>query len=262
MIADRLGRTRRRMTVLILAALGLVWGCGGLVPPELVYDLHVEPVLPEGRGDYTIDLEDSSMVFSKEGVLIKIRYLKDAELNKRFPPLYDGRHINPYTRSDIDPEKGYIPPRFTVFEVEIINLTYSKIEIDPAKAIMESSGETYRYYDPGREGAVVLGANSFTKYYKMELGTSGNEREINLERMGIIYKTVLHRGRPIFREDRQKGMLVFDPLLPENDELVLTFHDFVLSFDASGNPEETIDVEFRFEVDQGVKEVAKADGAG
>ena len=109
---------------------------------------------------------------------------------------------------------------------------------------------------------MVLGGNSFTKYYKMELGTSGNEREINLERMGIIYKTVLHRGRPIFREDRQKGMLVFDPLLPENDELVLTFHDFVLSFDASGNPEETIDVEFRFEVDQGVKEVAKADGAG
>ena len=96
----------------------------------------------------------------------------------------------------------------------------------------------------------------------MELGTSGNEREINLERMGIIYKTIFHRGRPIFREDRQKGMLVFDPLLPENDELLLTFNEFVLSFDASGNPEETIDVEFRFKVDQGVREVDAAQGAG
>ena len=262
MRADRLDRTRRWLVVLGLAALGLVWGCGGLLPPELIYDLHVDPVLPEGRGDYTIDLEDSAMVFSKEGLLIRLRHLQDDELNERFPPLYDGRHINPYTRSDLDPEKGYIPPRFTVFEVEVVNLTYSKIEFDPAKAMMESGGETFRYYDPGREGAVVLGGNSFTKYYKMELGTSGNEREINLERMGIIYKTVFHRHRPIFREDRQKGMLVFDPLQPENEELVLTFHDFVLSFDASGNPEETFDVEFHFAVDQGVVEVVKVGGAG
>ena len=262
MRAGRLDRTRWCIVVLGLAALGLAWGCGGLVPPELAYDLHVGPVLPEGRGDYTIDLEDSAMVFSKEGLLIRLRHLQDAELNERFPPLYDGRHINPYTRSDLDPEKGYIPPRFTVFEVEVINLTYSKIEFDPAKAKMESGGETYRYYDPGREGAVVLGGNSFTKYYKMELGTSGNEREINLERMGIIYKTVFHRHRPIFREDRQKGMLVFDPLQLGNEELVLTFYEFVISFDASGNPEETIDVEFRFAVDQGVLEVVKAAGAG
>jgi len=162
MRADRLDRTRWCIVVLGLAALGLAWGCGGLVPPELAYDLHVGPVLPEGRGDYTIDLEDSAMVFSKEGLLIRLRHLQDAELNERFPPLYDGRHINPYTRSDLDPEKGYIPPRFTVFEVEVINLTYSKIEFDPAKATMESGGETYRYYDPGREGAVVLGGNSFT----------------------------------------------------------------------------------------------------
>ena len=57
-------------------------------------------------------------------------------------------------------------------------------------------------------------------------------------------------------------MLVFDPLLPENDEVLLTFHEFVLSFDASGNPEETIDVEFRFAVDQGTREKARAGGAG
>ena len=261
MRADRLGHARQWIVALSVAVLGLAWGCGGLVPQDMTYDLHMQPVLPEGRGDYTIDLDDSSTVFSKEGMLIKVRYLEDQELNERFPPKYDGRHINPYTRGDIDPDKGYIPPRFTVFEVEVINQTYSKIEFDPAKATMESGGETYRYYDPGREGAVVLGANNFTKYYKMELGNSGNDREINLERMGIIYKTVFHRGRPIFREDRQKGMLVFDPLLPENDEVLLTFHDFVLSFDASGNPEETIDVEFRFDVAQGILEMAKSGGA-
>ena len=98
------------------------------------------------------------------------------------------------------------------------------------------------------------------KYYKMELGTSGNEREVNLERMGTIYKTVYHRDRPIFKEDRRVGLLVFDPLPPENDELLLKFNEFVLSFDASGNPEETIDIEFRFKVDQGVVKVAAKAG--
>ena len=254
--------SRRWIVALGVAGLGLAWGCGGLLPPELVYDLHVDPILPEGRGDYTIDLEDSAMVFSHEGLLIRVRHVQDPELNELFPPRYDGLHINPYTRAEIDSDLGYKPTRFTVFEVEIINVTYSKIEFDPAKAVMEAGGETYRYYDPGREGAVAFGGNNFTKYYKMELGTSGNEREINLERMGIIYKTIFHRGRPIFREDRQKGMLVFEPLLPENDELLLTFNEFVLSFDASGKPEETIDVEFRFKVDQGVREVDAAQGAG
>ena len=100
----------RYAALLGVVALGLVWSCGGLVPPQLEYDLHVMPVLPEGRGDYTIDPDDSSMVFSKEGILIKIRHLSDPELNERFPPLYDGRHVNPYIRGEIDPEKGYTPP--------------------------------------------------------------------------------------------------------------------------------------------------------
>ena len=61
--------SRRLIVALGVAGLGLAWGCGGLLPPELVYDLHVDPILPEGRGDYSIDLEDSAMVFSHEGLL-------------------------------------------------------------------------------------------------------------------------------------------------------------------------------------------------
>lgn len=247
---------------LSLLAFAAAWGCAGLIPPELKYDVHMAPVLPEGRGDFTLDLEDSSTVFSKEGLLIRVRHLTDGELNERYPPLFDGRHVNPYTREEKDPERGYILPRFTVFQVTVANNTYAKVELDPAKAVMISAGEAYRYYDPGREGAVVLGGNSFTKYYKMELGTSGNEREINLERMGIIYKTVYHRDRPLFRGDTRTGLLVFDPLPEENDELLLRVEGFVLSFDASGNPEETIDVEFRFQVGQGVVKAAAQKEAG
>jgi len=259
---DWLARTSRCVAILSLAAFGLMWGCTSLVPPELKYNVYMGPILPEGRGDFYIDLEDSSTVFSKEGLLIRVRHLTDDELNERFPPLYDGRHINPYTYEAKDPEKGYIPPRFTVFEVEVINNTYAKVELDPAHILMISGGETFRYYDPGREGAVVEGGNSFNKYYKMELGTSGNEREINLERMGSIYRTVYHRSRPIFREDKQVGLLVFDPLPQGYDEILLKINEFVLSFDASGNPEETIDIEFRFEVNQGVEKAAETGGEG
>lgn len=254
---------RSRLKSACAAAVGflgmaLICGCAGLIPPELKYQVRMEPVLPEGRGDLYVDLDDSSTVFSKEGLLIKVRYLTDDELNKRFPPLFDGRHVNPYTYGKKDPGKGFIPPRFTVFEVSVINNTYAKVEFDPAKATLSTDlGETYQYYDSGREGAVVLGGNSFTKYYKMELGISGNEREINLERMGTIYKTVYHRHRPVFKEDQRTGLLVFDPLPEDCKEVVLKISDFVLSFDASDNPEETLDIKFRFQVDQGVLKVAK-----
>ena len=243
------------MTILCLTTLGL--GCAGLIPSEQKYNVHMDAILPEGRGDYYVDPDDSSTVFSKEGLLVKVRHLTDHELNERFPPLYDGRFVNPYSFEARDSEKGYVPPRFTVFDVEVINSTYSKVEFDPAKAIMVSAGETYRYYDPGREGAIILDGNSFGKYYRTELVTAGNEREIDLELMAIIFKTVHHRHRPIFNGDSRQGLLVFDPLPEENDEILLRFNEFVLSRDAAGNPDNMIDIDFHFGVTQGVAEVGQ-----
>ena len=246
--------TRTAISGLALAAL---FGCAGLIPKDLKYTVHMEPVLPEGRRDYFVDVEDSSFVFSKEGVLVKVRHMTDDELDRRFPPLFDGRHVNPYRHNMKDPETGYIPPRFTVFEVTVVNLTYAKVEFDPAKAVLlTDTGEEHKYYDPGRQGAGPLGGNTFAKYYKTELGISGNEKEIALERMGIVYKTIYHRERPVFKGDQRSGMLVFDPLRKENQEIALSISDFVLSFDASGNPESTVDIRYVLEVDQGVVELS------
>ena len=231
---------------------GLWWGCGNLIPPELKYVVHMKALLPEGRGDFTIDLEDSAQVFSKEGLVVRMRPMTDEELNRRFPPLFDGRHVNPYTHDKKDPQKGYVPPRFALFEVTVVNNTYAKVEFDPANAVMTAdTGEAFRYYDPGREGAVPEGCNSFTKYYKTELGISGFEKELALERMGVVYKSIYHRNRPVFRGEQRTGMLVFDPLASDSKEVLLRVNRFVLSFDASGNPESTVDIDFRFKVDQG-----------
>ena len=250
-------RSKRFSDVFALLLLLAGIGCAGLIPATVTYRVHMDPLLPEGRGDYYVDPEDSSVVFSKEGVLIAIRHLTDDELNEQYPPLYDGRRVNPYTHDERDREKRYVPPRFTVFQVTITNKAYAKVEFDPAKAVLTTDrGEEFRYYDAGREGANPLGGNTFTKYYKTELGISGYDKELNLERMGIVYKTVYHRRRPVFKDSQRSGKLVFDPLAEDTREIVLRLNEFVLSFDASGNPERTIDIEYRFRVEQGVLEPA------
>ena len=243
----------------LLAIAAVIWGCAGLIPVELQYVVDMDPILPEGRMDFYVDADDSSVVFSKEGVLIAVRHVTDEELNREFPPLLDGRHVNPYTYEAVDPSKAYTPPRFTVFDVTVTNRTYAKVEFDPAKAVLNTdNGDEFRYYDAGREGANPLGGNSFSKYYKSELGRSGYELQLNLERTGVINESVYHRHRPVFRGDQRRGKLVFDPLPEDTYEIRLNVKEFVLSFDTSGNPEETIDIEYRFAVKQGVVELTSA----
>jgi hypothetical protein len=242
---------RTAIGAMVLLSLVLLTGCAGLIPPEFVHRMHMKPLVPEGRGDYYVDLEDSSLVFSVEGALIKVKHLDDQELDLDFPPLWDGKHINPYTSGDVNPDIGYTPPIFTVFRVTVTNSTYSKIEFDPAQAIVLTDvGERLTFYDASRGSD---SPNNFRKYYKVELGISGREKNLALERMGTVYKTAYHRARPVFRGDTHSGLVAFDPLSLDVREIILTFNDFVLSFDANNNPQETVDFEFRFSVDQQIK---------
>lgn len=247
-----MSETRRTaIGAMVLLSLVLLTGCAGLIPPEFVHRMHMNPLVPEGRGDYYVDLEDSSLVFSVEGALIKVKHLDDQELDLDFPPLWDGKHINPYTSGDVNPDIGYTPPIFTVFRVTVTNSTYSKIEFDPAQAIVLTDvGERLTFYDASRGSD---SPNNFRKYYKVELGISGREKNLALERMGTVYKTAYHRARPVFRGDTHSGLVAFDPLSLDVREITLTFNDFVLSFDANNNPQETVDFEFRFSVDQQIK---------
>lgn len=242
-------------STLALFLIACAVGCAslaGLIPPDLEHRMYMEPLVPEGRGDYYVDYEDSSFVFSIEGALIKVKHLNDQELDAEFPPLWDGKHINPYTSGEADPELGYAPPVFTVFRVTVVNSTYSKIEFDPAKAlVLTDEGERLTFYDASRGSN---SPNNFRKYYKVELGISGIEKNLALERMGTVYKTAYHRERPVFRGDEHSGLVAFDALPGEAREITLRISDFVLSFDANNNPEETVDCEFRFRVDQQIVE--------
>ena len=251
--------TGRSISLLLILAAG--FGCAGLIPEHRKYQVHAAPVLPEGRENIHVDLEDSSVVFSKEGAIIKVRLLSDDELNERFPEAMDGRFVNPYSYRDEDPNLGYVPARFTVFDVTVINETYAKILFDPAKAMLiTDKREQFRYYDGGREAADLLGGNSFNRYYRLATGRSGNEVKLNMERRGLINRTVYHRGRPVFKGDRLTGLVVFAPLTENTRQIRLAINEFVFAFDAHGNPEESVDVEFVFDIEQRVVPVAEPEG--
>ena len=241
---------------LILGSLFSV-GCAGLIPPDFEYRVELDPLLPEGRGDYFVDHDDGSVVFSVEGALIKVKPWSDQELNAEIQPLWDGKHVNPYTSGEENPELGYTPPIFSVFKVTVVNKTYSKIEFDPANALLfTDAGDQFTFYDASRKSD---SPNNFRKYYKVELGISGNEKTLALERMGVVYKTAYHRHRPVFRGDQHSGFLAFDPVPQDVNEITLKINAFVLSFDANDQPERTVDCEFRFKVEQGVVEKAVGD---
>ncbi len=250
---------RKSLAVFFFIAISLLGGCAylaGLIPQEKYYDVTLTPIIPEGKGEYQLDPDEpKTVIFSHEGMLVKIRPHTDAELDELYPPLFDGRHTNPYTTNELDLDLGYVPPIFIVFDVQVINKTYAKIEFDPAKTLLTTNtGRELRYYDPGRagEGVDPLGGNRFSTYYQTELGRSGLDKDINLERMGLIYKTAFHRFRKVFRGDGRSGKLAFDSLPLDATEVVLSVRKFVLAFDANGNPERTIDFECRFKVEQGV----------
>ena len=100
------------------------WGCQLMPPPHLMHYMHTEPVLPAGEL-YYVDPIDGSVVWSQEGVQVKIKPLSYQMLNAEY-----GLEDNPYTVGDWRNEEGITPPAGLVFQVTIINRTRDRVEMD------------------------------------------------------------------------------------------------------------------------------------
>ena len=168
---------QKSLTAFVVVAIGALSGCAylaGLIPQEMYYEVALTPVIPKGQGEYQSDPDDpQTVIFSHEGMVVKIRPYTDAELNELYPPLFDGRHTNPYTTNQLDIDLGYVPPIFLVFDVEVINETYAKIEFDPAKTLLTTdTGKKMRYYDPGvrGKGSIRWVATSLARIIKPKWG--------------------------------------------------------------------------------------------
>ena len=225
---------------LAVALLVGITACVTLTPIRAVYQVNLTPV--QATGDYQIDPVDSSAVFAKEGLQIKVRHLKDAELNLQFPG-----PENPFTyRGKVDPQLGYVPLRFTVFQVSVNNPTFDKVLLLPEKAVLITDrGAVMRPYQLTR--AEARGdIRNFETYWLARGVQSGNMQKLYLERMGVLRGSVYHRDSFVFKGNSYTGKLVFDPLPQDTERVTLRFEKFVLEFGIYDIPKNQIDLQFAF----------------
>ena len=243
-----------QVAALRMAAFGLVLLVSScLTPIRSVYRVRLYP-LPPAQG-YRVDPVDDSVIFSKEGLQIKVTHLTDGDLNAENPG-YD----NPFTYRDVvDPGLGYAPVRFTVFQVAVLNPTFDKVELYPEKVVLVTDrGKTLNSYAVSRSDAGGDPRN-FETYFLSRGVQSGNEQKRYLERMGIVRGSVYHRDSPIFKGKSYTGKVVFDPLPKETKEVRLVIGDFVLEFGIYDIPKTLLTLEFPFSVEQGVEEPPERD---
>ena len=61
---------------------------------------------------------------------------------------------------------------------------------------------------------------------------------------------------PVFKNDRYQGFLVFDPVDSRVRQVTVTLYDVALKFDVFGDPVESVDIPFTFNIMQGIREKA------
>jgi len=255
---------RKFVNLALVISVLLISGCF-LFPKKFEYNSRLASALPKKEfkteeGDYQLD-DDGKVSFNLEGLRIEIQPMSDEELNKRFPEeSSQGKYsTNPYTYGDwIDPNFGYTPDRFSVFEVAIYNYLYAKVELDPVEAVLlTDDGEILNAY--GISSLAPYG--SFERYYRSRRGQSGNEYYRFDYRMGVVRSTYYGQDEPIFKGENYSGFIAFDPLRPEVRKVRLLLRNFVLKFDSFGRPLETVDVPFDFNRDVRMAEITETEEA-
>ena len=223
----------------------LVCGCHLLYPQQIV---QVSRLLPVSATSAQYALEsDGTVSYTLEGLRLLARHLSDRELNAMFPTeSSQGEYsINPYTFGDyVDPTVGYVRNRFTVFEIEVYNRAFAKVELNPLKAVLltDRGGEFLQPY------GILAGSSprNFESYYRARRSSSGNDFYRFNMRMGIVRSNNYNIDRKIFKGESYRGLIVFDPLADEVAQVSLVLRDFVLKFNPHNAPLETTTLRFEF----------------
>lgn len=231
-----------RVAIVCIAVLGLT-ACFSLTPMQARRVVELTPI-DRDDGAYQIDLIDTSAVYVREGLRVRVRHLSDAHLDADIPGLG-----NPYTyQGTVHPSLGHVPIRFTVFQLTVTNPTFDKVMLPPERAILVTDrGHIMHPYELSRAEARGSVRN-FETYWLSRGVQSGNAQKLYLERMGVLRGTVYHRNAFVFRGNSYTGKLVFDPLPAHTHSVRLRLEDFVLEFGLYDVPEQVADLEFRFSV--------------
>ncbi len=235
-----------------VAAAMAFMGCALTPLPVQKYSIEAQAIPPQGDSEFYEDPVDSTIVWSKEGLLVKVRFYNDEMLDERFDP-----RVSPYTLTGwTDPRLGYTPPLWTTFEVTIINRTRERVELDPTQAILRLDNGNYYYCRQG-VGVWKNVQHYFDYSYLKWGGREGNvEFYANTDRNDIWNRTEFQREKPVRKGRKYVGMLTFPRLPAGTESFTLEINDFILAYDSFeagfGNPTEFTDIHFDFAVKQGV----------
>jgi len=220
-----------------------------LYPPEIRYNSYLAPILVGNDPAYLIDVETTSFVYNIGNSAIEVHYMMEKDLNDLFPDesSQDIYSTNPYTFGDwVDPNLGYTPNRFTVFNVTIINRDFAKMRIDPVEAVLITDlGEEYHSYTYSVAAAKY--GKSFEDYYRTIRGQSGNEYYRHEMRLGMVRGKNYGLEEVVFRGDNYSGLITFDKLRPEVQRVQLVLNNIVYRFDAFNRPADVTTARFNFE---------------
>jgi len=241
---------RRRCVLTAVGMVLLAAGACSVIRP-LIYPVKYDrvsklnPTQELGEG-YCLS-EDGSLSYEIEGLRIDVKCMPDPDLNALFPEeSTQGRYsLNPYTYGNwVDASVGYVPNRFTVFQVTVTNVTFAQVELQPLECLLTTDrpGEVLRAYGVSSGSA----PQSFESYYRALTGPSGNEDYRFSMRMGLVRTNNYAVGERIYKGEQYSGFVVFGPLADEVTSADLHLRDFILKFSAFGKPLETMDVSFHF----------------
>ena len=235
----------RILLVLSLAAVLSSAGCA--------YRYYATPLKPLGeaqQGAGRAVADDGTVTFTKGRLDVSLRPMTDEELNRQFSAFsHSGpRSTNPFTFGDSKVFRtDDTPQRFTVFRLKVQNYEYPKVLIDPSKIYLTTQNGR-KYY--------ALTLNQLRVYYRRYLlgGAEGNtDYEIlgNLNEEQNNRETTLIRtlfpAEQIFSAQEKEGYIVFKPLAPDVDQVMVHIPDAVVRFDYKGDPSEFIEVTAQFD---------------
>jgi len=236
------------ISLIVLMTVVITAGCF-LYPPEIRYKSYLVPVLPENEPAFSIDEESNSVIYDIGGSSVEVKFMTDTELNAQFPleSAQGFYSTNPYTYGNwVDPDLGYTPNKFTVFQVTLINRTFAKMRIDPVEAILITDlGESLHSYTFSVAAAKYN--NSFEDYYRSRRGQSGNDYYRYEMRLGMVRGKNFGLDEMVFRGDTYSGLITFDTLRPDVKRVQLILNDIVFRFDAFNRPADVTVAKFNFE---------------
>lgn len=197
---------------------------------------------------YFVDEGDSAAVCRTDELVVTVRYLTKQMLNAEYAQYRQGRvNLNPFTYgTQMDNSLGYVPDRFTVFELDVNNIALPKVDVDPRQAILETDqGARLRPWAAKKGEA----RDTFEEYYRALQGAGGNDQDWFRQRLSIAERALHNGERPVFKGERNRGKLVFE-VLPEDVRWVrLVLPEVAVRFDADGLPVEEVELEFVFGVE-------------